>query len=444
MVPISISMVRKLLTIIGLLFSISISAQVDCEIYFKLDDDPGVHQNDTVLCRGQRVTLFAEYSDTLYYRWEPGGQTSNEIEIKIDTVEALYKLYINNEDSSVFCVDDILFESYIIPDPDLSDSILCYKQILRVGTKPRQHRQFVWRPGDVSGFILETEIKDTTTYYLDVYSDPENILICTDSIRYYTYPRIYVEFDQITEDCPDSCRAQAQGIASGGFPPYNYKWDPYEGLFGSIDSSWAVELCVEKSYTFRVRDTICVFDTSLTVNAFKLPIIEFTATPDTIYPTNPKAEFSFENTSADSITVREWKWLFPDSTESVQAVAMHVFQDSTTTVKFIYKTDQGCIDTLEASVIYKEFEKPKISTAFTPNGDGVNDYWEIPDLKYYVSNEIVIFDRWGKKVYEANNYLNNWDGGHQSDGVYFYILRCQGYWKEEVFRGSITIIGSKY
>ncbi|MCK4360605.1 MAG: gliding motility-associated C-terminal domain-containing protein, partial [Bacteroidales bacterium] len=50
--------------------------------------------------------------------------------------------------------------------------------------------------------------------------------------------------------------------------------------------------------------------------------------------------------------------------------------------------------------------------------------------------------RWGKKVYEINNYKNDWDGGNLSDGVYFYILKCHGEFGDDIFKSSLTIIGS--
>ena len=69
---------------------------------------------------------------------------------------------------------------------------------------------------------------------------------------------------------------------------------------------------------------------------------------------------------------------------------------------------------------------------FTPNDDGKNDYFEIPNLELYPNNSIVIFNRWGNKVFEASPYLNDWDGRNHFGlriggdrlpaGTYFYIL----------------------
>jgi gliding motility-associated-like protein len=72
-----------------------------------------------------------------------------------------------------------------------------------------------------------------------------------------------------------------------------------------------------------------------------------------------------------------------------------------------------------------------IPNVFSPNEDGVNDYFEIPDveLTYCFDTDfyIKIFTRWGKKVFEDNKVNFKWDGKMKngalcSDGVYFYNI----------------------
>ncbi|MBK8566730.1 MAG: gliding motility-associated C-terminal domain-containing protein [Saprospiraceae bacterium] len=64
---------------------------------------------------------------------------------------------------------------------------------------------------------------------------------------------------------------------------------------------------------------------------------------------------------------------------------------------------------------------------FTPNGDGMNDEFIIPELEdpdAYPDNELTVFNRWGDVVYHANPYRNrDWDGGGLPAGTYFYIIR---------------------
>ncbi len=59
---------------------------------------------------------------------------------------------------------------------------------------------------------------------------------------------------------------------------------------------------------------------------------------------------------------------------------------------------------------------------FTPNGDGVNDYFEIPGLQDYPNNELVVFNRYSDKVYYRRYYNNDWDADGLPNGNYFYIL----------------------
>ncbi len=80
-----------------------------------------------------------------------------------------------------------------------------------------------------------------------------------------------------------------------------------------------------------------------------------------------------------------------------------------------------------------------IPNVITPDGNGLNDYFKIINLDKYNNSKIVIFNRWGKKVYENNNYQSNWDGGKETDGVYYYVLKTtQGIIKE--YSGTITVL----
>jgi gliding motility-associated-like protein len=65
-----------------------------------------------------------------------------------------------------------------------------------------------------------------------------------------------------------------------------------------------------------------------------------------------------------------------------------------------------------------------IPNIFTPNGDGVNDNFKIVGngLKSY---SIMIYNRWGEKVFESTDILSPWTGGGKQDGTYYYILKAE-------------------
>ncbi|SFO79961.1 conserved repeat domain-containing protein/gliding motility-associated C-terminal domain-containing protein, partial [Algoriphagus ornithinivorans] len=85
-----------------------------------------------------------------------------------------------------------------------------------------------------------------------------------------------------------------------------------------------------------------------------------------------------------------------------------------------------------------------IPNVITPNNDGLNDTFEIQGLNKFVSNRIVIFNRYGDHVLEAENYKNDWNAPGQVAGTYFYVLvtvDSQG--REHVFKGWIQVIWQK-
>lgn len=63
---------------------------------------------------------------------------------------------------------------------------------------------------------------------------------------------------------------------------------------------------------------------------------------------------------------------------------------------------------------------------FSPNGDDVNQFFEILGAETYPNNILSVFNRWGNKVFQANNYQNDWEGTFNGaslmNGTYFYVF----------------------
>jgi gliding motility-associated-like protein len=86
-----------------------------------------------------------------------------------------------------------------------------------------------------------------------------------------------------------------------------------------------------------------------------------------------------------------------------------------------------------------------IPEGFSPNGDGINDYFIIKGADKYIV-DLKVFNRWGNLVYESKHYQNDWDGISNSgllistklpDGTYYYIVNFNNGEKETI--GYITI-----
>ncbi len=88
-----------------------------------------------------------------------------------------------------------------------------------------------------------------------------------------------------------------------------------------------------------------------------------------------------------------------------------------------------------------------IPEGFSPNGDAINDLFVIKGLSEYPHNSIKIFNRWGDIVFEAQPYLNTWDGKSTKGlriggedlpvGTYFYLFDLGN--NSSILKGTIYL-----
>jgi len=79
----------------------------------------------------------------------------------------------------------------------------------------------------------------------------------------------------------------------------------------------------------------------------------------------------------------------------------------------------------------------------TPNGDGANDFFYIRNIETFPNNVLTIYNRWGNIVYQANGYVNTWDGTHNGAplpvGNYYYYIELNDD-ESRSHSGYITIL----
>ena len=100
---------------------------------------------------------------------------------------------------------------------------------------------------------------------------------------------------------------------------------------------------------------------------------------------------------------------------------------------------QGCTATDSVLITVVPQTQLEIVDLFTPNGDGVNDTWEVNFLQNIGIYSIQVFSRGGLEVMQSENYSSDWDGTFKGnalpEGTYYYIIRTDN--KE--FKGPLTI-----
>lgn len=130
----------------------------------------------------------------------------------------------------------------------------------------------------------------------------------------------------------------------------------------------------------------------------------------------PDTMMQFWNTSLYSVPDSSY-WDFDNRyTVDNQFDAVGVFQDSGVyDVLLTVSNELGCVDDTVIPFYVWEQETFFIQTAFTPNGDGVNDVFEIKQ-KGITEWHLQIYDRWGKLVWETYDVNEYWDGTHRESG----------------------------
>jgi gliding motility-associated-like protein len=208
------------------------------------------------------------------------------------------------------------------------------------------------------------------------------------------------------------CPQQILTIRLLDVPQVTYKWqDGSDVLNYAISRSGSYSVVAQLDQCV-VKDTINV----VIEKSFRLPADTTLCNAEqlVIRPTSHDARAIWSNGSGDStLTISETGlyWL--------RVPTSHCNLADSIRVGFV-----GC--------------NPFIPNVFTPNGDGKNDFFVIdPDNDKRIEWHIIILNRWGGKVYEANPYRNDWDGGNLPSAVYYYLLDNRQYNRQ--VKGWVTV-----
>lgn len=214
--------------------------------------------------------------------------------------------------------------------------------------------------------------------------------------------------------CPGECTIiSANGLSN--FTPGTYTWA------GSSITTNSLAVCQAGTYTVTFTDGIgCSTSGVQTINDDVLPIASFTATPSS--PIAPNQTITFTSTSTISVgSISSETWSFGDGGSASGTTVNYGYPNAGSfPVILIVTGSNGCKDT--ASVMYDVTAVLSIPNVITPNGDGRNDFLKFKNLEFFGTNNISIFNRWGKKVFEQVSYKNDWNGAGLEDGTYFFIL----------------------
>lgn len=183
------------------------------------------------------------------------------------------------------------------------------------------------------------------------------------------------------------------------------------------------------------------------VEVFSMPVAEFFPFPDYATVSNTAVTLNDQSSS----DVNYWFWSFGDG-DTLSAYSpgpVHLFPNDTTGVyvaSLIVKNADGCADTVMHEIVIGTDFSFFIPCAFTPNNDGINDYFRgqgIGILNY----DLKIFDRWGNLIFYSEDLNKTWDGKAnrgsetaQQDVYVWKVVLTDVFRKKHNYIGTVTII----
>ena len=235
------------------------------------------------------------------------------------------------------------------------------------------------------------------------------------------------------------CEGTAQQLsvtASGGG---SFAWQPSTGLSRDDIGNPVARPLDSTRYKVIVTNSYgCKDSAFIDIPVYKLPRI--TAGPDKVILAGDTAILQ-GGVSGTGVTFR---WLPVDYLSDPGSTQPGAFPAQSMEYQLVAYSTLGC-GTVTDQVQVSVYNELKVPNAFTPNGDGLNDLFQVLPLDNYALKEFEVFNRFGQLVFRTMESGKGWDGslrGHpQQPGVYTYRVRMINTRGNTLIRkGTVTLI----
>lgn len=185
-----------------------------------------------------------------------------------------------------------------------------------------------------------------------------------------------------------------------------------------------------------------VVSTLLRLEAFPLPQVGF-ARGDTVILSGNQVKLR-PVVSAGSATIGTWQWT--PATALSNALIEHPVASPLATTRYALRaTDvNGCI--AQAAFEVKVTGPLLMPTAFTPNGDGLNDNFSLPQNLFFDLQSFEVYNRWGQVVFQGTQTATRWDGRFKGQplpsGIYVWKIAYKDAFTgaRQVLNGTVMLI----
>lgn len=379
---------------------------------------PSIVVNQPQACLGDSVVITASATGTLSYLWSNGASTTSiavqPLTSTSYTVTGVDANGCSNTAQSVVTIHALPLLS-TQSNPDYCSSSNGSAQVIASGNSPFSYE---WNtiPAQNSDSIFGLAAGSYSVTVTDANG-------CEDVAQVDVLP--VAGFTLQTSSQPEHCGLADGSISvsvNGAQNPLTYSWSHNPALNNATASGLS-----QGSYTITVSDGLCMLTITADVLEQNGPDAGFHPSSTVVSLDQGSVTFSDQSFGANS-----WYYYFGDGTGATDQNPEHVFTEpGIFTVTQIVMDEWGCIDSVSVQITVNEGFAFFVPSAFSPNGDGLNDYFQVSgfgiDLNTFV---LRVYDRWGRVVFITTDINSQWDGqlhlandiDDVSQGVYSYHI----------------------
>ena len=223
-------------------------------------------------------------------------------------------------------------------------------------------------------------------------------------------------------------------------PDAEYSWDFGDGNFSIEKNPFHIfEQLGDYNIMLNISNNGCDDEKTIEglIKVHPNPQADFSLYPTLTSIENPVISFS-DNSSGDPVS---WLWDLGDGNTSAESNFYHTYSDTGTfVVKLLISNMFGCTDSLFKNVIIKPHPKIFAPNAFSPNGDGLNDIFNVK-ANGIEEFSMSIYSRWGEMIFFTNDIGEGWDGKDAPVGTYvYYIAYKNNLGANSEIYGKVTLI----
>jgi gliding motility-associated-like protein len=236
---------------------------------------------------------------------------------------------------------------------------------------------------------------------------------------------------------------------SDGFPTFGVSYSGFK--VGDTESVLSTKPAVSTTANRNVAGTYVLVPAGGVANNYSFVYVNGTLTINALPTVNIVSSKGTEISKGETASLTasggtSYSWSTASGIISGQNTATLTVRPAQTTTYTVRVTNaNGCSSIASITIKVAEDYKLVANNILTPNGDGVNDTWIVQNIDMYPNNEVRIFDRNGREMYNKKGYDNSWNGTVSgtdlAEGTYYYIITYGA--DKLVQKGFITIIRNR-